>query len=158
MIEPARVAHSPDVSARVPLGVLPEQFTPALTEVDEPEVDRTQRAQVGEEVEPVGGQLRVDLGEPDRPDAGQGGEHLGVRPRRHTIELEVGQLGECAQVGEPRDQGLAEVPGTRLLVATGRLMAEGITAEEACRVALAGPPTDDPDLLAAIADLVAATL
>jgi nitric oxide reductase NorQ protein len=57
-----------------------------------------------------------------------------------------------------RDQGLAEVPGTRLLVATGRLMAEGITAEEACRVALAGPLTDDPDLLAAIADLVAATL
>ena len=57
-----------------------------------------------------------------------------------------------------RDQGLAEVPGTRLLVATGRLMAEGIAAEEACRVALAGPLTDDPDLLAAIADLVAATL
>jgi nitric oxide reductase NorQ protein len=57
-----------------------------------------------------------------------------------------------------REQGLAEVPGTRLLVATARLMAEGIPAEEACRVALAGPLTDDPDLLAAIADLVAATL
>ncbi len=57
-----------------------------------------------------------------------------------------------------REQGLAEVPGTRLLVATARLMAEGISAEEACRVALAGPLTDDPDLLAAIADLVAATL
>ena len=57
-----------------------------------------------------------------------------------------------------RDQGLAEVPGTRLLVATARLMAEGIDAEAACRVALAGPLTDDPDLLAAIADLAAATL
>jgi len=57
-----------------------------------------------------------------------------------------------------RDQGLAEVPGTRLLVATARLMADGIDADEACRVALAGPLTDDPDLLAAIADLAAATL
>jgi nitric oxide reductase NorQ protein len=57
-----------------------------------------------------------------------------------------------------RDQGLAEVPGTRLLVATARLIADGIPADEACRVALAGPLTDDPDLLAAIADLVDATL
>lgn len=56
-----------------------------------------------------------------------------------------------------RDQGLAEVPGTRLLVATGRLIADGIPAAEACRVALAGPLTDDPDLLAAIGDLVAAS-
>ena len=56
-----------------------------------------------------------------------------------------------------RDQGLAEVPGTRLLVATGRLLADGIPTAEACRVALAGPLTDDPDLLAAIGDLVAAS-
>jgi nitric oxide reductase NorQ protein len=57
-----------------------------------------------------------------------------------------------------RDQGLAEVPGTRLLVATARLIADGIAPEEACRVALAGPLTDDPDLLLAIGDLVSATL
>ena len=57
-----------------------------------------------------------------------------------------------------RDQGLAEGPGTRLLVATARLIASGIPAAQACRTALVAPLTDDPDLLAAIDDLVAATL
>jgi nitric oxide reductase NorQ protein len=57
-----------------------------------------------------------------------------------------------------RDQGLAEGPGTRLLVATARLIAGGIPAAQACRSALVAPLTDDPDLLAAIDDLVAATI
>jgi nitric oxide reductase NorQ protein len=57
-----------------------------------------------------------------------------------------------------KEQGLAEGPGTRLLVATGRLIADGIPELEACQSAFVGPLTDDPDLLSAIADLVAATL
>jgi nitric oxide reductase NorQ protein len=57
-----------------------------------------------------------------------------------------------------RDQGLAEGPGTRLMVSVARLMASGIPACDACRAALVGPLTDDPDLAGAIADLVAATL
>jgi nitric oxide reductase NorQ protein len=57
-----------------------------------------------------------------------------------------------------KEQGLAEGPGTRLLVATGRLIADGIPALEACQSAFVGPLTDDPDLLSAIADHVAATL
>jgi len=57
-----------------------------------------------------------------------------------------------------KEQGLAEGPGTRLLVSTARLIASGIPAEDACRAALAGPLTDDPDLQSAIDDLVAATL
>jgi nitric oxide reductase NorQ protein len=57
-----------------------------------------------------------------------------------------------------KEQGLAEGPGTRLLVAAGRLIAEGISPLDACQSALIGPLTDDPDLLAAIADLVAATM
>ena len=56
------------------------------------------------------------------------------------------------------EQGLAEGPGTRLLVAAGRLVASGIPAAQACRVAIASPLTDDPDLLAAIEDLVIATV
>ena len=56
-----------------------------------------------------------------------------------------------------KEQGLAEGPGTRLLVSTARLIASGIPAEDACRAALAGPLTDDPDLGSAIDDLVAAT-
>jgi len=64
----------------------------------------------------------------------------------------------ATKVRRLRDQGLAEGPGTRLLVATARLIASGIPSEQACRTALVGPLTDDPDLLAAIDDLVAATL
>ncbi|HEU4642145.1 MAG TPA: CbbQ/NirQ/NorQ/GpvN family protein [Gemmatimonadaceae bacterium] len=57
-----------------------------------------------------------------------------------------------------RDQGLAEGPGTRLVVATARLMASGIPAYAACHAALVGPLTDDPDLAGAMADLIAGTL
>jgi nitric oxide reductase NorQ protein len=64
----------------------------------------------------------------------------------------------AARIRRLRDQGLAESPGTRLLVHAARLMAGGISAPDACRVALVNPLTDDPDLLAAIGDLIAATL
>jgi nitric oxide reductase NorQ protein len=56
------------------------------------------------------------------------------------------------------DRGLAEVPSTRLIVATARLMASGIDTRSACRAALLGPLTDDADLLAAMHDLVNATM
>jgi nitric oxide reductase NorQ protein len=57
-----------------------------------------------------------------------------------------------------REQGLAEAPSTRLLVSTARLIAGGISARQACRAALVGPLTDDPDLVVAIADIIDATL
>ncbi|HEX6048645.1 MAG TPA: CbbQ/NirQ/NorQ/GpvN family protein [Gemmatimonadaceae bacterium] len=66
------------------------------------------------------------------------------------------KLGE--RVRRLRDQGLAEAPSTRLLVATARLIAGGIPAPHACRAALVGPLTDDPDLVAAISDIINATL
>jgi nitric oxide reductase NorQ protein len=77
----------------------------------------------------------------------------GVKPATAAALVELAR-----RVRRLKDQGLAEGPGTRLLVATARLIAGGIPAAEACRVALAGPLTDDPDLLAAIADVVAATV
>ncbi|WP_353178631.1 CbbQ/NirQ/NorQ/GpvN family protein [Salinisphaera sp. T5B8] len=52
------------------------------------------------------------------------------------------------------DRGLAEVPSTRLLVATARLIACGIEPRAACRVALIAPLTDDPEVAGALADLV----
>ena len=64
----------------------------------------------------------------------------------------------AGRVRNLRDQGLAEAPGTRLLVATARLVASGIPMAEACRAAFVAPLTDDPDLLGAISDLIAATL
>jgi len=60
------------------------------------------------------------------------------------------------QIRRLRDQGLAEVPSTRLLVAAARLMSQGVSANDACRVAITGPLTDDADLVAAISDLVSA--
>src|SRR3954470_172652 len=57
-----------------------------------------------------------------------------------------------------REQGLAEGPGTRLLVSAGQLIASGISPTRACQSAFIGPLTDDPDLLAAISDLVAAMI
>jgi nitric oxide reductase NorQ protein len=77
----------------------------------------------------------------------------GVRPAAAAALVELAR-----RVRRLRDQGLVEGPGTRLLVATARLIAGGIPAADACRAALAGPLTDDPDLLAAIGDLVDATI
>ncbi|HEU4629259.1 MAG TPA: CbbQ/NirQ/NorQ/GpvN family protein [Gemmatimonadaceae bacterium] len=57
-----------------------------------------------------------------------------------------------------REQGLAEAPGTRLLVSAARLIASGLPAAVACRTAIVGPLTDDPDVVAAMSDLVAAIL
>lgn len=57
-----------------------------------------------------------------------------------------------------RDRGLAEAPSTRLLVATARLIAGGIPPQRACQSAMAAPLTDDPDLIAATYDLIAATI
>jgi nitric oxide reductase NorQ protein len=57
-----------------------------------------------------------------------------------------------------RDQGLVEAPSTRLLVSSARLIASGIAARQACRAALVGPLTDDPDLVVAISDIIDATL
>jgi nitric oxide reductase NorQ protein len=66
-----------------------------------------------------------------------------------TLTNRLRQLGE---------RGLAEVPSTRLIVATARLVSGGIPVRAACRAALLGPLTDDPDLLAAMHDLVSSTM
>jgi nitric oxide reductase NorQ protein len=80
--------------------------------------------------------------------------HEGGVDRSTAIGL-VTLTNRLRQLG---DKGLAEVPSTRLIVATARLVASGISLRTACRTALLGPLTDDPDLLAAMHDLVTATL
>jgi len=72
-----------------------------------------------------------------------------------TADLLV-KLGR--RVRNLRDHGLAEVPSTRLLVATARLVFSGIPLRDACRTAFVAPLTDDPTLLASIGDLLEATL
>ena len=55
------------------------------------------------------------------------------------------------------DRGLAEVPSTRLLIATAQLVGSGIAHRTACYGALVSPLSDDPSLLEAMRDLVDAT-
>lgn len=51
--------------------------------------------------------------------------------------------------------GLAEVPSTRLLVQTARLIDAGVPPRAACRAALLGPLTDDEEIINGLADAVA---
>ena len=89
------------------------------------------------------------------------------------VELEVRIVAHEGGVDEPtaralvnisqrvrnlRDRGLAEVPSSRLLVATARLIASGVPAVNACRSGMMAPLTDDPELLGAMNDLVNAVL
>lgn len=56
-----------------------------------------------------------------------------------------------------RDRGLAEVPSTRLLIATATLARNGIPIHEACYAGLVSPLSDDESLVGAMRDLVDAT-
>ncbi|SHG87620.1 nitric oxide reductase NorQ protein [Pollutimonas bauzanensis] len=53
-----------------------------------------------------------------------------------------------------QDRGLAEVPSTRLLVATAKLIAGGIPLRRACYAGLVAPLSDDGSLVGAMRDLV----
>ena len=80
----------------------------------------------------------------------------------HESGIDESTAGALVRLGQRvrrlRDQGLAEAPSTRLLIATARLIAGGIPAPQACQAALVGPLTDDPDLVIAISDVVNATM
>ena len=67
-------------------------------------------------------------------------------------------VGLAVRLRTLRDRGLPEVPSTRLLVAAARLIASGVQTREACRSAIAGPLTDEPELLAAVHDVIDAVL
>ena len=81
-------------------------------------------------------------------------EHESGIERDRAIAL-VTLTNRLRQLG---DRGLAEVPSTRLIVATARLVAGNIPVRAACHAALLGPLTDDPELLAAMHDLVSSTM
>jgi len=50
--------------------------------------------------------------------------------------------------------GLREVASTRVLIAAGRLVAEGLSLREATRAAVAGPLTDDPVVTAGLVEMI----
>jgi nitric oxide reductase NorQ protein len=63
----------------------------------------------------------------------------GVSPE---VAAELVQFGQVVRRLE--NSGLREVASTRVLIAAGRLMVEGLSARDAARAAIAGPLTDDP--------------
>jgi nitric oxide reductase NorQ protein len=92
--------------------------------------------------------LEFDFPPPEREVAIVQHESGVDRAMAHTLVALGGRIRNL------RDRGLAEVPSTRLLVATARLVASGIAARTACRVGLVAPLSDDPDLVAAMHDVV----
>jgi nitric oxide reductase NorQ protein len=54
--------------------------------------------------------------------------------------------------------GLREVASTRVLIAAGRLVAEGLTIRDAARAAVAGPLTDDPVVTTGLFEMIDAYL
>jgi nitric oxide reductase NorQ protein len=50
--------------------------------------------------------------------------------------------------------GLREVASTRVLIAAGRLVAEGLSMQEAARAAIAGPLTDDLAVGRALGEMI----
>src|SRR4051812_49350690 len=54
--------------------------------------------------------------------------------------------------------GLREVASTRVLIAAGRLVAEGLNVRDAARSAVAGPLTDDPVVTAGLFEMIDAYL
>ena len=73
----------------------------------------------------------------------------------HATAQALAGLGR--RLRELKDRGLAEVPGTRLLIAAATLVASGIAPRAACRTAVVSPLSDDPVLVGAMCDLVDAT-
>jgi nitric oxide reductase NorQ protein len=54
--------------------------------------------------------------------------------------------------------GLREVASTRVLIAAGQLVAEGLSPREAARAAIVGPLTDDPAVTSGLVEMVDAYL
>ncbi len=68
------------------------------------------------------------------------------------IAASLVQLGQA--IRRLDNVGLREVASTRLLVAAGRLVAEGLGLRDATRAAVAGPLTDDPIVTAGLFEMI----
>jgi len=80
----------------------------------------------------------------------------------HEAAVDQGDAARLVQLGQAIRRlevpGLREVASTRVLIAAGRLVAEGLSLGAAARAAVAGPLTDDPLVGAGLAEMVDAYL
>jgi nitric oxide reductase NorQ protein len=70
----------------------------------------------------------------------------------HDIAAQLVRLGQAIRRLETT--GLREVASTRVLIAAGRLVAEGLSLPEATRVAVAGPLTDDSTVIRGLVEMI----
>lgn len=69
-----------------------------------------------------------------------------------TVAAELVRLGQAIRRLETG--GLREVASTRVLIAAARLIAEGLTVQDAARAAIAGPLTDDASVARGLHGLI----
>jgi len=76
----------------------------------------------------------------------------------HESSAEPATAAQLVQLGNAirrlESAGLREVASTRVLVAAGRLVAEGLDLRVAARAAVAGPLTDDPAVTAGLFEMI----
>jgi nitric oxide reductase NorQ protein len=70
----------------------------------------------------------------------------------HEVAAQLVQLAQA--IRRVQNAGLREVASTRVLIAAGRLVAEGLPLRSAARAAIAGPLTDDPIVGAGLVEMI----
>jgi len=81
-----------------------------------------------------------------------------VKVVAHEAGIQSDQAAALVQFGQAirrlETAGLREVASTRVLVAAGRLIAEGLTPRQAARAAIAGPLSDDPTVTTGLMEMI----
>ena len=76
----------------------------------------------------------------------------------HESGIDPNGAAELVRLGQAirrlETAGLREVASTRVLIAAGRLVAEGLSSREAARAAIVGPLTDDAGVAAGLAEMI----
>lgn len=88
------------------------------------------------------------------PEAGQEAEIV-CRESGIDRELALSLVKLAVMTRSLKDSGLPEGASTRLLIQAGKLIRDGVDIPSACRAAVVEPLSDDPELLAAVEDMVA---
>src|SRR5215469_814181 len=76
----------------------------------------------------------------------------------HETGIDPSRAAELVRFGQAirrlESAGLREVASTRVLIAAGRLVAEGLSPREAARAAVAGPLTDDSTVTSGLVEMI----
>jgi nitric oxide reductase NorQ protein len=83
---------------------------------------------------------------------------LEVKIVAHEAGVAISKAAELVRLGQAirrlETAGLREIASTRVLIAAGRLIADGLTMREAARAAVVGPLTDDATVTRGLLEMV----